>query len=402
MDHPPQNGPSRRRTRDRISPATAIAVASALFLLGAGAWYLFQYYRDVRSTEMVLSGHRGNVTMLSWSADGSLLLSMDDGRTGADSTRAEVIVWDANAGSKLCSLPTHGLFPEAAALSPRGGIAVCAMRDPAAVESSIIGFFDARRGASIAELRLPSGAVSRVLFSPGGTRVAVFSDGITIWDVNTHTRVDSMRITDVLFGFDCVFRGEDALPAAGRQGDTLLLFDALRHTRRALRIPGLAEAGRFAFSPNGAVIHVATRDSLRSYSTATGGRLSGTACAGHGSGALLPSADGLRILLQQDVSHFRLINRSTGVTITTYSAGVTSGDATLQAAFSRDGARLALSSSANGDISVCNSRGGERTQIVRHRERLIGAADDDCVVAFPPTKGLLATAKKDIRIWKLD
>jgi WD40 repeat protein len=402
MDHSLPPSPLKRPERASVSSATIISAVSALFLLSAGAWYLFQYYQDNRGTEMVLSGHRANVTTLSWTSDGGLLLSMDDGRTGADSTRAEVIVWDARNGSKLCSLATGALFPEAAALSPVGDVAVCAMRDPAAVDVSVIGFFDPRRGAALGEIRVPGAAVSRVLFSPGGTRFAVFSDGIYVWDVRNRKCIDSLHADNVLFGFDCVFRAEDALPAVGHHGDTLLLFDVARHTQRALLIRGLAESGRVALSPNGTVFHVLTHDSLRSYSTVSGTRLSGAPCAGHGSGLVLPSADGSRLLLQQDVSHFRLIDRAKGGTITTLNADPATSDATLQAVFSRDGKRFALSSSANGDIGVFNAKTGLRTQTVKHRERLIGAADDDCLVAFPPGANLLATAKKDIRIWKLD
>ena len=401
-DRPAPPASLRQRRREQHSAANLISLVSAAFLLVVGGWYVLSYYQDVQLSSLVLSSHRGTVTTLAWSANGALLLSMDDGRSGDDSTRSTVIVWDAVSGEKLFELPTRGMFPEAAAMSPAGDRVACAMRDPAMDSVSVIGFFDARRGTLLREHRLRTGPVSRLLFSPGGKRLAAFSDAVLVWNPRTGALVDSLRVNEILYGFDLAFRSEGALPAAGMRGDTIVLRDVLRRTRRTIVIPGMAEAGRTAFSADGARLFAATGDSIFVYSTDTGARLSGIAHRGKGSGSLLVARDGSRLLLCESVSRIELVDAATAAVIASFDGGVTGGEGALRAVFAPDGKRFAVSNAFDGSVRVCDAATGRVTHTVRHRESMLESRDGDCMIAFPPRGAGLATARKDIRIWKLD
>jgi WD40 repeat protein len=126
------------------------------------------------------ASHTGAVTGVSFSADGSRILSAG-GR--------EVIVWDTPARTQEVELVGHAGWIAAAVFSPDG------TRIATGSQDRTIRVWDARTGSSLLELKGFKGGVDGLAFNADGTRIATGGNGptVTVWDAKTGTQLVELK-----------------------------------------------------------------------------------------------------------------------------------------------------------------------------------------------------------------
>jgi WD40 repeat protein len=136
--------------------------------------------RDGQTLDRIedLAGHRGRVTSIAWSADGSLLAS------GASDDN-DIRVWEASTRRIRHVLSGHTGWIRSLAFSPDGATLASGSID------LTIKLWDARSGQLLQTLTGHSDLVGGVNFSPDGKQVASASrDGsVRLWDVATGKEV---------------------------------------------------------------------------------------------------------------------------------------------------------------------------------------------------------------------
>ena len=138
---------------------------------------------DSRTTARTMSGHRGNVTEVSFSADGSQLLTA----AGEPGLFGEIKLWSTADGAPLQTIVGHRDALYAAALSPDGKLIATGGYDQE------IKLWDAATGKEARTIAGHNGAVFDLAFSPDGKLLASASADRTVklWDVATGQRLDT-------------------------------------------------------------------------------------------------------------------------------------------------------------------------------------------------------------------
>ncbi|HVX62833.1 MAG TPA: c-type cytochrome domain-containing protein [Pirellulales bacterium] len=136
-----------------------------------------------RQTIRTLGGHRGNVTDVSFSADGGRIISA----AGEPGVFGEVKIWNTADGAPLRTIVGHADSLYAADLSPDGKWIATASYDQQ------IKLWDAATGKELRTLSGHNGAVFDVAFSPNGKLLASASADRTVklWDAATGARLDT-------------------------------------------------------------------------------------------------------------------------------------------------------------------------------------------------------------------
>jgi WD40 repeat protein/serine/threonine protein kinase len=132
-----------------------------------------------------LSGHMGTVSSVSFSPDGSRVV------TGSDDGTAKV--WDARTGSAFLELNGHLGAVMSASFSPDGSRILTASRDRTAK------VWDARTGSLLLGLDGHNGYVSSASFSPDGSRILTGSWDQTakVWDSRTGSVMLELKLQKV-------------------------------------------------------------------------------------------------------------------------------------------------------------------------------------------------------------
>ena len=124
-----------------------------------------------------LKGHMSSVTSVSFSPDSTRIVTGSGDRTAK--------VWDARSGALLLELNGHSSWVLSVSFSPDGTRIVTASRD------NTTKVWDARTGTALLELKGHTNPVRSVSFSPDGTRI-ITSGGerdkpgeATVWDART-------------------------------------------------------------------------------------------------------------------------------------------------------------------------------------------------------------------------
>ncbi|HJT35785.1 MAG TPA: hypothetical protein VJ783_27400, partial [Pirellulales bacterium] len=130
-----------------------------------------------------LAGHRGNVTDVAFSADGSKLISA----AGEPGVFGEVKLWNAADGVLLRTIVGHRDALYAAALSSDGKLIATGSYDQE------IKLWDAATGTELRTITGHNGAVFDLAFSPDSRLLASASADRTVklWDVATGNRLDT-------------------------------------------------------------------------------------------------------------------------------------------------------------------------------------------------------------------
>lgn len=139
---------------------------------------------ETREEVRRLSGHRGNVTDLVYSADGSRLLSC----AGEPGLFGEVRVWNVQDGTPVQTLVGHSDSLYALALSPDGTLLATGGYDQQIV------VWDLAQGTPIRNIVGHNGAIYDLAFHPQGKILASASADRTVklWEVATGTRLDTL------------------------------------------------------------------------------------------------------------------------------------------------------------------------------------------------------------------
>lgn len=166
----------------RLLDAAAISPDGKLAAL-AGYGEVRLVALDSRQTVRTLSGHRGNVTDVSFSSDGSRLVTA----AGEPGVFGEAKIWNVADGAVLNTIVGHADCLYAAALSPDGKTLATSSYDQQ------IKLWDAATGKELRTIGGHNGAVYAIAFSPNGKLLASASADRTVklWDVATGARLDT-------------------------------------------------------------------------------------------------------------------------------------------------------------------------------------------------------------------
>ncbi|MFO7565126.1 MAG: pentapeptide repeat-containing protein [Enhygromyxa sp.] len=126
-------------------------------------------------------GHRGPVTSVAWSPDGTRLAS-----SSWDNT---VRVWDAHDGTLVSTLQGHEVGVTGVAWSPDG------TRLASSSDDKTVRVWDAHDGTLVSTLQGHEHGVSGVAWSPDGTRLASSSrdNTVRVWDAHDGTLVSTLQ-----------------------------------------------------------------------------------------------------------------------------------------------------------------------------------------------------------------
>ncbi|CAG7854426.1 SubName: Full=Related to WD40-repeat protein (Notchless protein) {ECO:0000313/EMBL:CCA71457.1} [Serendipita indica DSM 11827] len=328
-----------------------------------------------RELPRTLLGHQGSVTAVSFSPDGTRIVSGSRDRT--------IRQWDAETGQPLGEpLQGHEYWVNAVAFSPDGTRIVSGSSD------STIRQWDAETGQPLGEpLQGHEDEVMAVAFSPDGTRIVSGSWDRTIrqWDAET-----GQPLGEPLQGH------EDSVMAVAFSPDGTRIWDA--ETGQPLGEPLQGHeswVNAVAFSPDGTRIVSGSRDStIRQWDAETGQPL-GEPLQGHESlvYAVAFSPDGTRIVSGSRDRTIRQWDAETGQPLGEPLQGHESFVNTV--AFSPDGTRI-VSGSGDSTIRQWDAETGQALG-----EPLQGHEGSVMAVAFSPDGTRIVSGSRDstIRQW---
>ncbi len=168
-----------------VDPPTALACSPDGNLLAEAHYGTVELLnRSGRSLLRALDGHRGRVTSVAFSADGSRLVAA----AGEPGLVGEVRLWNVADGSLLRVFTGHRDSLYAVALSPDGSLLATGSYDQQ------IKIWDVNTGAELRTLTGHNDAVYDLAFRPDGRVLASASGDRTVklWDVATGARLDTL------------------------------------------------------------------------------------------------------------------------------------------------------------------------------------------------------------------
>ena len=177
---------------------------------------------DVLTGELVhtLKGHRDEVRMLTFSSDGTLLVT-----GSADGT---VMLWNPETGKRLFTLGAHPEGISKLALTPDGSLLVTAGQGKQAI------VWENHNGLETLTIGIES-EVDRFAFSPDGTKIAIVSEaGLTaVWEVSTAERTN-MLPSNLRHVHEVAFSQDGSTIATGDLAGRVCLWNARESSRRPI------------------------------------------------------------------------------------------------------------------------------------------------------------------------
>ena len=300
-------------------------------------WEWRYVHRLCHSDLLTLEGHTGGVQRVSFSPDGSRVLTASLDKTAK--------VWDARSGALVCTLGGHTSGVNAASFSPDGLKVLTASLDKTAK------VWDAKSGANIISLTGHTSALVGASFSPDGLRVLTVSYDKTarIWDA--------------------------------KSGAVLLKLEG--HSSRVTRA---------SFSPDGSRVLTAIDDNTAKVWDVKSGAVVFTfnGHTGHVSSASF-SPDGSQVVTASDDNTAKIWDARSGSLVFTLKGHT---EKVNSASFSPDGSRV-LTSGYNNTVKVWDAKSG--TEVLT----LKGHADAVTETWFSPDGSRIITGSFDntIKVW---
>jgi WD40 repeat protein len=329
---------------------------------------------------MTLTGHEGGVSVVSFSPDGTHLLTASYDGTAR--------IWDLATPTDPLVLEGHSDLIETASFSPDGSSVVTASFDGTAK------VWDAVTGQESVTLRGHEGAVHDAAFSPDGRLIITAGDDQTarVWDAATGTQVQVLRGHDRPV-YDASFSPDGKLIVTASDDDTARVWDV--RTGRLLHVFRGHEDGLYtaAFDPAGSRVVTASEDQTAKIWDVGSGRMVADLSGGRAPVVVAGfSPDGSTVLTASEDGTAQIWDASSGRQLSILRGH---GDQIGAASFSPDG-RFVVTASADGTARVWSAGDGTVASILRgHTGEVLSAA-------FSPDGERVATGGIDgtARIWE--
>jgi WD40 repeat protein len=185
-----------------------------------------------------LTGHKGAVTSVAYSADGKYVISGGEDRT--------LKLWDTASGKEVRTFTGHRGAVTSVAFSPDGNMVVSGSSD------STVRLWDVATGRELRATESLGWKISCVAFSPDGRFVASAGDDnqVRLWQLPKMEAARTLaghgwRVTSVAFSPDGKFS------LSGSEDDSMKLWDMAKGQEVRTLHNGLAKVTCVAFSPDG-------------------------------------------------------------------------------------------------------------------------------------------------------
>jgi len=344
----------------------------------------YAYLDRINPIRVTLKGHEGGVYGVSFSPDGTQLVS-----GSIDNT---LKIWDAATGHATLTLSGHSGGVSSVSFSPDGKWIVSGSAD------GTLKMWDAATGAERLTLKGHLGEVLSASYSPNGKQIVSGSadDTLRMWDAMTgqETLIFKGHSDDV---GSVSFSPDGKRIVSGSLDHTLKVWDATTG-QDTLTLKGHSDIVMSArFSPDGTRIVSGSLDkTLKVWDAATGQET--LTLKGHSEGVLSVSfsPDGMQILSGSDDGTFKVWQVETGQETGTFighSLGV------FGVSFSPDGKRI-VSASWDGVLRVWDAKISQRTRTLNGHSHAVMS------VSFSPDGKRIASAStvvpsesSEIKLW---
>jgi len=339
-----------------------------------------------------LNGHSGGVWSVSFSPDGTHLVS--GGAATTPYQPGEIKLWNVSTGAELKVFKGHTLEVYSVSFSSDGTRLASGSKD------RTVRIWDVSTGEELSTLRGHTGRVSSVCFSPDGTRITsaggLIDPQIKLWDALTGEEIETLRGHARNVG-GVSFSPDGTRIASASSDATVRLWNV--QTGAGLRGSGLRSlkghthwVSSVSFSPDGTRIASGSDDTtVRLWDTSTGEALNTLKGHTREVTSVCFSPDSTRIVSGSKDGTLKLWNTTTGADPKTFEGHT---DAVTSVSFSPDGTRIA-SASQDQTIQIRDTSTGDVLNTLR------GHSDHVTCVSFSPDGTLIASGSEDqtIRIW---
>ncbi|MDH7514785.1 MAG: hypothetical protein QHI48_02760 [Bacteroidota bacterium] len=366
--------------------------------------FVYTYFAENADVRLSLDGGWEAVHVVAWSRDASIIAAVGTPAGGSEDA-SSAVVWSAHTGRVLFR-PAQGKGNvEAIAIAPDNRNVAYIVSENGAVDVRKLVTARLPQGEVESEDTLHCGFVSSLMYSPKGSRIAVISDRILIWDTDQRKVSDSLDIERICFVFSARFVAENRLLVTCVSNDTLFIQEVGPGRTHAFPVPASPIAGMPVFSPNGMYLAYATVNTLFVRSTTEFEPFSSFPALSHEQRLLSVSNDGSGVLLYDTIGTVFFISRTSGRSDTAAKGNrvvlreaVAAAGGPGSIASSPDGRQVAVPQPDKGLLLLFDASTGKKIAEIHHRESVFHGPEF-YTFQFTPD-GSCTTMRKRIHVWK--